>query len=413
MEEKDVERIVNSDTWIYEDGKFIEWLRGIKKYGYGRKCKKDMIDFLEWCVKEGIIKTVSATELLAKHSALRKNEETEHYIADSLPRFVKDYYESHKTEMKESSAVGKTKALRGFFGFYRKALVIRKGALDVEEEITSDIKFTQSMLAKMCSVVDIEGKAKIMCAKDLGLRINDFRHLKRKPIVAQIQLVDAKQIEYPIEFEVKTEKEGVVAVGHLMFETVEALRRYWETSLESEYVFPNSDPKKPCTPRTLNYLLKTSFAKAFPNITEHAQIRFHALRDFKISALANSNINKWAVKRMVGKKISKDMADYVKGLDLKALFRQAEHNLSLSGLTNMNHSRLDVMQKTQDEQGKIIRYMAEIMLEIAREKGYVTIHKKRLMQVKRYVEETEEEEEPKETPTVKMWRKDLTVSKRK
>ena len=407
MEEKDIERVVNSDTWIYEDAKFIEWLRGIKRYGYGRKCKKDMVDFLEWCVKQKIINNVSATELLARHSALRKNEETEHYIADSLPRFVKDFYESHRTKMKESSAVGKTKALRGFFSFYRKALVIRKGALDVEEEITSDITFTQSMLAKMCSVVDIEGKAKIMTGKDLGLRINDFRHLKRKPIIAQIQLADAKQVEYPIEFEVKTEKEGVVAVGHLMYETVEALRRYWETSPESEYVFPNSDPNKPCTPRTLNYLLKTAFAKAFPNITEHAQIRFHALRDFKISALANANVNKWAIKRMVGKKISRDMQDYVKGLDLKALFRQAERNLTVSGLTNMNHSRLDVMQKEMDDMRQALQIIGEYVAQ-AMEKQGMTVLAKNLRQ------SVQVTEKPEETTTLRMWRKDTThVSKRK
>lgn len=349
MKEEDVQRLINSDTWINQDTNFIEWLRGIKKYGYGRKCKKDMIDFLEWCKSKGIVKGVSATELLAKHKELIKDEETEHFMADSLPKFVKDYYEKHKDEMKESSAVGKTKAIRGFFRFYRKPLVIRKGALEVEEEISSDITFTQSMLKRMCQVSDIEGKAKIMCGKDLGLRVGDFRRLKREPIIQQIQLADAKQVEYPLEFEVKTEKEKVVAVGHLMRESVEVLREYWKTIPDSKYAFPNSDPNEPCTARTLNYLLKTAFAKAFPQITKHAQIRFHALRDFKVSALVNSNVNKWAVKRMVGKKIPRDMADYVKGMGLKALFQQAEHNLTLSGLTNMNHSRLDVIAEDVEE----------------------------------------------------------------
>lgn len=406
MQEKDVERVVNSDTWIYEDKAFIEWLRGIKKYGYARKCKKDMIDYLEWCIKKGIISQPRATELLEKHKELIKSEDTEHFIADSLPRFVKDYYEAYKDEMKESTAIGKTKALRGFFTFYRKPLIIRKGALDVEEEITSDIKFTQSILAKMCSVVDIEGKAKIMAGKDLGLRIGDFRKMLRKPIIAQIQLAHAKQIEYPLEFEVKTEKEGVVAVGHLMYETVEALKRYWETSLESKYVFPNTDPKKPCTPRTLNYLLKTAFAKAFPEITEHAQIRFHALRDFKISALANANVNKWAIKRMVGKKISKDMADYVKGLDLKGLFRQAEHNLTLSGLTNMNHSRLDVVEKRMANMESALMIIGEYVAKALEEKG-LTVMAKNLKQAVKVME-------PKEKPetTLKIWRKDTTHSKR-
>ncbi|MCK4320284.1 tyrosine-type recombinase/integrase [Candidatus Bathyarchaeota archaeon] len=328
-----------------------------------------MVDFLDYCVEKKVISKASATELLAKHKQLRKKEDSEHYIADLLPKWVDYEYEKAKGKLKKGSAVGKTKPIRGFFTFYRVPLIIRKHALDVDEEISSDFTFTQSILKNMASVVDIEGKAKIYCGKDLGLRISDFRTLKRKPIVQQIQLAEAKQIEYPIEFEVKTMKEGVVAKCHLMFESVEALRQYWKTIPDSEYAFPNHDHTKPCTERTLNYLLKTAFQKAFPQITEHAQIRFHALRDFFISALANSNVNKWAIKRMVGKKISKDMADYVKGLDLKALFKQTEPKLTLSGLTNSNHTKIEHIE----EENEKLKQALALIYKVAKEKGLTEV----------------------------------------
>jgi len=41
--------------------------------------------------------------------------------------------------------------------------------------------------------------------------------------------------EFPIELEIETEKEGVIAVVHIMQETWEALNDYWSNAPESNF----------------------------------------------------------------------------------------------------------------------------------------------------------------------------------
>ena len=62
-----------------------------------------------------------------------------------------------------------------------------------------------------------------MLGKDLGIRVGDFVKLKRKPLKEAFKDQDGV---FSIEFQIETEKEGVVAMGHIMEETWHILQLY-------------------------------------------------------------------------------------------------------------------------------------------------------------------------------------------
>jgi site-specific recombinase XerD len=74
----------------------------------------------------------------------------------------------------------------------------------------------------MYQTADLRGRAILLMAKDLGLRLNDFRWLT----VKQLPNLDA---EPPIPFNVETGKEHVQTKGFLSAETVQVLKAYKET----------------------------------------------------------------------------------------------------------------------------------------------------------------------------------------
>ena len=102
----------------------------------------------------------------------------------------------------------------------------------------------------MFNVADLRERVLLSLATDLGLRISDFRNIKRT------DLPDLTQ-DTPIPFEVMTGKEGIIAYGFLSSETVELLKVYFKTIDEREnpYLFP-SNGKKPISDDRINSWLK-------------------------------------------------------------------------------------------------------------------------------------------------------------
>ena len=386
-------KLNGNEEWIKEDKAFYEWLQAQSK-GYQRQCKDRMKSFIEYLntkYPEKQLTTTTKILELRKEQDKSDDKKVKHWLADQIPKFIDWLIKTRG--IKSDSALTYANPIRGFFGFHRYPLQIRKGSLPEVRGTVGDHKLTQIQLKRMSSVADIKGKSVLLAGKDLGLRVGDFAALKRNLILPQIERAKSenREPEYPLEFEIITAKEKVPACCHLMRETVETLLKYWETTPNSEYWFPNGKGEH-IGEDQLNYTLRKLWATAYDDPTifkppagigkkTSGRLRWHCLRDFLISAMANTNLNKWAIKFMVGKKVSADMKEYLSGLDKQALFSQVEPRICLSGLTNANHGKLETVTKELEEQKQVIRYLAKTMLEMAKKEGYIiTKHTKHMLQ---------------------------------
>ncbi|MCJ7633452.1 hypothetical protein MUP77_13835 [Candidatus Bathyarchaeota archaeon] len=185
-----------------------------------------------------------------------------------------------------------------------------------------------------------------MLGVQLGIRVGDFVSLKRKPI---LEAYKDSNGEFPLEFEIETEKEGILSVGHISKEVYDVLQLYWKTTLQSEYVFPSNNDRVFISEQRANDVLKNTWLKAYPD-RKDVMIRFHELRSYKISALTNLGVNSWAIMKMTGKKVSQDISTYLTGLNLKELFMKGEQALNLTqSNNNKNHERMDNLERENME----------------------------------------------------------------
>ena len=330
-----------------EDKAFVEWLESIGSTGYQRQCRDCFLEFLEFLEKsEGWVKP-TGDSVIQRHNENRKsdNQKTKFFFDDVLPKFVDWLKETRGLE--HNSAVSKSQPIRGFFKFHREPLKIQRGKLEYVEKTKKYHVFQRDELARMVKVGTLEKKAIILLGKDEGIRVGDFIKQKRKPIIDAFKNFNGT---FPLEFEVETEKEGVVAVVHAMQETWDALQDYWSNVSESEFVFPSASSSTPISEDKVNYALKNCWDKAYPD-RKDTMVRFHELRSFKMTALSNVGINEWHIKRMVGKKVSRDILTYLRGIDLKADFVKAEQGMRLTGqFTGRNHELINSLEESITKQ---------------------------------------------------------------
>ena len=388
-------KLNDNDKWIKEDKAFYEWLQAQGK-SYQRRCREHMKLFIQYLnAKYPEKQLTTATKILQVRKKQDKSDDkkVKHWFADEIPKFI-DWLISRG--VKSDTAVSYSSPVRGFFRFHRYPLQIRKHALPEIEGTSGDHTLTREQLKRMHDVGDIKERAILLSGKDLGLRISDFQILKRELILAEIERakLEEHEVDYPIEFTILTKKEKIPACCHVMYETVEALQMYWKTMPNSEYWFPNGD-KGHITDAQLNYILRKLWSVAYndPKVLEKpigigektsGRIRWHGLRDFLISSMANANINKWAIKFMVGKKVSKDMKEYLSGLDKKELFKQAESRITLTGLTNMNHSELSTLKTEVDSIRQALNVIATFIKGEMQTKKIGTTLKKRMVFLEKF-----------------------------
>lgn len=390
-----------------KDKAYREWYEEISSANYRKKSKLSFGLFLQFLQdKYPERELITATKILQLRKTQDKSDDNKvkHWFADRIPQFIhwltSEYKGRHGKPMQTDSAVSTSSPIRGFFAFHRYPLQIRKGAIPEQEGTLGDHKFTREQLSKMAQVGDIKEKAVIYAGKDLGLRISDFQTLKRKLVLAEVQRakIEGHEVEYPIEFNILTKKEKIEACCHLMKETVDVLLAYWQTCPDSEYWFPNLSDGH-ISEAQLNYILRKLWSVAYndPKVLEKpvgigdktgGRIRWHGLRDFLISSLANANTNEWAIKFMVGKKVSKDMKQYLSGLEKKALYKQVESRITLSGFTNSNHTKLSMIKTEVDSLRQAMSVIAKFITKEMQTKNTTTkidpTTKKDMMLLKKY-----------------------------
>lgn len=318
-----------------EDKAFTDWLESISKPSYQQGRRDTFLIFLDYLREKEGWENPTGDKVLQKHVENRKSDDkkAKFYFDDLLPKFV-DWLKEERG-VSHNSAVSLSTHVRGFFAYHRDPLKIRKGKIQRIEKAKRYHVFKQSELRDMVRVANVEEKPVILLGKDEGLRVGDFVSQKREPI---LEAYTDSSGEFPLEFEIETEKEGIVAVAHLMQETWTALLDYWKTVPESEYVFPSNGGY--ISDDTANYAIKETWKRAYPDRQE-TKVRFHELRSFKMTCLSNAGVNTSCIKKMVGKKLSEDLATYLKGEDLRKAFMKAENQLRLTEmLSTSNHETI-------------------------------------------------------------------------
>ena len=117
--------------------------------------------------------------------------------------------------------------VKSFFKYHREPLQVQGKRMNLLETKKRYHAYTRDELAKMVQVGDLEEKAVIMLSVQLGIRVGDFVSLKRKPI---LEAYKDSSGEFPLEFEIETEKEGVISIGHISKEVHDTLQLYWACS---------------------------------------------------------------------------------------------------------------------------------------------------------------------------------------
>ncbi len=327
---------------VDKDEALNQWLNSIEGE-YRDKCQYAFTNFMKFIRQKHEWKKVTGDIILSKHLENRKSDDkkVKYFFDDLAPSFM-TWYEAEGVT--HNTAVSQVGMIRGFFRFHREPLQVQKKirVLEVKKRYHA---FTKDELVKMVQVGDLEEKALIMLCVQLGVRVGDFVSLQRKPILEAY--LNSNGV-FPLEFEIETEKEGVISIGHVSKDVYETLKLYWAQVPKSDYAFPSNNGRVFISEDRANDIIKNTWRKAYPERRD-VKVRFHELRSYKISALANSGVNEWLIKKMTGKKIGSDMNGYLTGINLRDAFIKAEQALTLTQVSNKNHEELEELRKENFE----------------------------------------------------------------
>jgi integrase len=240
--------------------------------------------------------------------------------------------------------------LRQFFRYYNMGITLRRGS-EVSKGVLTDKSYPLTIddLRKMFAVGDLKQRTVISLAKDLGLRVGDFLAIKKD------DLPDLNQ-EPPIAFDVMTEKEEVLAKGHLSAETVELLKIYLPTIAEktNPYLFPSNGSHR-IDEDTVNRYLKELAAKSGIVVPKTKKLTFHTFRKLFLSTGKNLGIDPDVVKAMCGKSVPADILTYMTTIQWRENFAKISDVLKIQQTTNKNHIKLEELE----EQNKKLQEQVE------------------------------------------------------
>lgn len=341
-----------------EDVAFNEWLDS-QEGQYKQRCRRTFLKFMAFIKDKYNWKEVSGDIILSKHIENRKSDDKKikYFFDDLIPSFVM-WVEAKGPS--HNFAVVQAAMVKSFFKYHREPLQVQGKKMNFVETKKRFHAYSKDELLSMVRVGDLEEKAVIMLGVQLGIRVGDFVSLKRKPI---IEAYKDSNGDFPLEFEIETEKEGVVSLGHISKEVYDILQLYWASKPESEFVFPSNGGHVFISEDRANDVIKNCWKKAYPD-RKDAKVRFHELRSYKISALTNLGANTWAIMKMTGKKVSSDINVYLTGVNLREVFIKGEQALTLTQTTNNNHAALEELKKENMELKSKIAKVEEEITEI-------------------------------------------------
>lgn len=265
-------------------------------------------------------------------------------------RLVRYYNYMIKNGAKVNTGKTKITAPRSFFRSHCTEVKIKRGAIPRARMSMGEHEFRLEEFQKMYRVGSIEDKARLATAICLGWGAGDFRKLERDFIEPFLD----ENLEPPVAFWYERKKTGAPSRSHLTHEAIEALRDWLRVAPESQYVFVGKGGEA-LGVDSLNNWIKSLAKRA--KIKKRGKIRFHLIRKFTLSQLSASGMNQWEAKLCVGKSIPIDIMTYLKdqAQNLREKFLIAESRLTLSRLTNGNHTKLGEVNERLETLENIIR----------------------------------------------------------
>jgi len=291
----------------------LRWLESYGSKNTRRNYKRGWTRFKNFLGKK-------TEQILAERKADLSSEDA--FLRKRYEREVVAFFNNQKEKGGSlNTAILMATAPRAFFGFFELPLRLKRGSIPQFVMAIGEHRLTLENLKAMFTVGDLRSRVIISMAKDMGIRISDFKKILKEEVRVLLSQTA------PVEFRVLTRKETIIARTHLSEETLELLKVYIPTlSQENEYLFPS---EKSC-------LNEDTINKIIQNLAEQAKIpltgrlSFKCFRKLFLSLCSNLGISDWHSRIMCGKKVDRSILTYLNSIDLKADAKKIHSTLSIT-----------------------------------------------------------------------------------
>lgn len=259
-------------------------------------------------------------QILAERKADLNSEDA--FLRKRYEREVVAFFNDQKEKNGSlNTAILMATAPRAFFSFYELPLRLKRGSIPQFVMATGEHRLTLENLKAMFAVGDLRSRLIISMAKDMGIRVSDFKKIKREELRVLLNQTA------PVEFKVLTRKETVIARTHISEETLELLKVYLPTLPEENgFLFPS---EKSCLNEdTINKIIQDLAEKAKIPLT--GRLSFKCFRKLFLSICSNLGISDWHSRIMCGKKVDRSILTYLNSIDLKADAKKIHSTLSIT-----------------------------------------------------------------------------------
>lgn len=340
---------------------FLTYIADSKAKNTAKSYRNGLTHFAEWYKKSHSIETLNEILQERKNSLQSENPQEKRIFE----RLVEKWHRS-QVDNKESVNTARNRyvAVAQFFKFFDLDLNAAFIPSEVKKTKISedDYPLTVEDVRAMYQTADLRGRAILLMAKDLGLRLNDFRWLTIK----QLPDLDA---EPPIPFNVETGKEHVQTKGFLSVETVQVLKAYKETLKERQCSYCRGrgcekckgKGKRPGSPflwpsNGTHPLDEDSFGLWLKNLAKKAGIKtgnqrltFHCFRRLVMRAAIETGVGLTAAKLMVGKAVAKSDETYIAKAKLDEAFKKLSKYLNVTGVEEDKKPLQEIIVQQESE----------------------------------------------------------------
>jgi integrase len=340
---------------------FLTYIAESKAKNTAKSYRNGLRHFAEWYKKNYSIEMLNEILQERKDSLQSENPQEKR----KFERLIEKW---HRSQLDHNESVNTARnryvAMAQFFKFFDLDLNAAFIPSEVKKTKISedDYPLTVEDVRAMYQTADLRGRAILLMAKDLGLRLNDFRWLTIK----QLPDLDA---EPPIPFNVETRKEHVQTKGFLSAETVQVLKAYKETLKdrpcsycrgrgckeckgtgkrpESPYLWP-SNGTHPLDEDSFGLWLK-NLAKKAGIKTGNQRLTFHCFRRLVMRAAIETGVGLTAAKLMVGKAVAKSDETYIAKARLDEAFKKLSKYLSVTGVEEDKKPLQEIIVQQESE----------------------------------------------------------------
>lgn len=322
---------------------FVDYIFKSKSKNTAKSYRNGIRHFCRW--RKGGYDNKALNEILEERKASLQSK-------DALERkkFELLVEEWHRSQLDSGDSVNTARnryvSLVQFFKFFDLDLKTSIIPSEVKKTVISerDYPLTVEDLRKMHKVADLRGRTVLLMAKDLGLRLSDFRMIR----VEQLPNLEART---PVSFNIETRKEHVWTKGFLSAETVHALRIYVETLQQrrrkSPFLWP-SNGTHPLDEDSFGVWLKKLAAKAGVK-TGNQRLTFHCFRRLLMRAAIETGVGLTAAKQMVGKSEAKSDETYIAKARLKDAFVNLSRYFNVTGVEEEKKPLQDLIVQQEKE----------------------------------------------------------------